>query len=410
MVVMTLALAGCTSGDALALEPLDDLAEPIDECALSCLSFSVTAGSAPAAGMTFAVWVDGRVVSTAPIDDSGEVSFCPESGAIAPQSIVAVEIRDGDDTLLYQGVPLDVRPFGFAMGRDRAVGAPAALAWMPELEHAAAPFFEPDPDSWYAYQVTSPHRVGDGLLLFAGNDDRDFDVDKGTYLLGAARLTGDKISEVSAAPILATEPEAWDALSQNGPTALEDDGGYVMWYHGRADADEVPVLGRATSADGLSWTADPDNPILGDPHTDRVAHPTARRDGALIELWYLGQDGVTMALSEDEGRTFTPYCGGDMGFVGKTPEVLWTGERYALTWVTGDPPAYRIHWSESYDGIRWRHSDDLALEPTDDAWQNVGVANGQLLFDGDALEMVYVGVGEETDGRLGNGFGVAAAL
>ncbi len=334
-------------------------------------------------------------------------TFCLEPGSVSPTSTAELQLEHSGEVLLTEPLALDVRPFGYDMGRDVEPGAPEALSWFAHFTHAESPFFTPHDNSWYQYQITSPLLFARELLLFAGNEAWDPTLQKGSYALGAARLEDGEVVEVSAEPILPSTEGAWDSLSQNAPTVAYDGERYVLWYHGRASDDDYPVIGRAFSTDGMTWEPDPNNPLFGDPVTQRVAHPTVYIHDDLVELWYLADDGINLALSDDGGATFTPYCGGALGFIGKTPEIAWTGERYILTWVTGDAPNYHIRWSESFDGIRWLHADDYALEATDTDWENVGVANGQPLWEDGELSMVYVGVGESVGGRPGNGFGIA---
>ena len=175
----------------------------------------------------------------------------------------------------------------------------------------------------------------------------------------------------------------------------------------QSSADVLPVVGRAWSDDGITWTADPDNPVYAPAGGGRAAHPTVHHDGeGRIELWTLGQEGIEFALSSDEGASFTPYCGNPVLRLCKTPEVTWTGERYLATYACGDELAYRLHWAESFDGLRWVSADGPILTANGESWQSQSVANGQIHWNEGDVRVTYVGVGQEGASPR-NGVGIA---
>ncbi|MEZ4671206.1 MAG: hypothetical protein R3E39_25145 [Anaerolineae bacterium] len=63
------------------------------------------------------------------------------------------------------------------------------------------------------------------------------------------------------APVLeAGEKGAWDELQVAVPSVVKTDDGYVMYYTG-ANKAQVGQMGRATSADGITWVKD-DEPVF----------------------------------------------------------------------------------------------------------------------------------------------------
>jgi hypothetical protein len=286
---------------------------------------------------------------------------------------------------------------------------PLQITRMPSLDRPAEPLLSPLPESWYAWQVTSPSLVpvdeGEALLLFAGTEHPDPDGDKNVYRLGVARLVDGLLVGVAGAPIVAQS--AWDAHSQNGPTVHIVGGTLTVWYQGRSSAEGATAIGRASSTDGWTWTPDPHNPVFS-LVDERLAHPSIVARGGRLELFYLGAEGMHLATSTDGGASFTPHPDNPvLAEVHKTPEVLWDGARYLATYVQED----HIMWAESLDGLAWVTAPDPLLAPTGKGWQSERVANGQLVAlpqdtgAGPAqVEVVYVGVGT---GEPRNGIGIA---
>lgn len=117
----------------------------------------------------------------------------------------------------------------------------------------------------------------------------------------------------------------WDAEQVSSPVVATVTGERVMYYAGMADG--VTRIGRATSVDGTTWTADAD-PVL-EPEADWESvgmFPTSitvGEDGAL-HLFYAAWDGGTWRVGEassDDGVRFTRVAG---------VEDSWTFEGGAL--------------------------------------------------------------------------------
>lgn len=71
---------------------------------------------------------------------------------------------------------------------------------------------------------------------------------------------------IAANPVFAGEPGQWDALIRERGWIMKDGDTYRLWYTGY-DPDQQPLtmkLGYATSADGITWTRHPQNPIVDD--------------------------------------------------------------------------------------------------------------------------------------------------
>ncbi len=380
-----------------------DLDGPIDECSGGCVDVVLTSDEVPESGASVSASVDDVLVFEGSTNGDGTAQICFEPGVL-DITHESLEIR-AETPAGWAGTSftLDVRPFGWGVGRVRVGGAPDTPEHTPDLRPSMGYLFAPAPDTWYAFQVTSAHRMG-GLLWFAGTAAHDDTLEKNAYLLGVATRE-EEVFVGGGTPIL--EPATWDAHSQNAPTVIATAEGYTMWFHGRSSDDVLPVVGRAFSVDGITWTADPDNPVYSPSSGGRAAHPTVVDDGdGRIEMWTLGEEGIEYALSSDGGASFTPFCDNPVLRLCKTPEVTWNGERYLATYACGEDLDYRIHWAESFDGLRWVNADGPILTANGESWQSQSVANGQVHWNEGVIEMTYVGVGE-TGAEPRNGIGVA---
>ena len=396
---------GPAGADAVSFALLDLPDAPVDECALPCLTVQAPAGTRLAllAG-------EDRVLAQAATGADHTAQLCPVSGRVSPLDVLSVEQVDTGERL---PVPLDIRPFGWDMGRDRVAGAPATLRYPDPWVPPEGPFFtQPEPgEGWCDAHITSPHLAEGGLLLFSGKGQGT----DGAYRLGALWLTDDGPALVEA-PLLSPAPGDWDRSGQVSPTSLySPETGYTVWFHGKAgtdDEEEVGAIGRATSEDGVRWVEDAANPVLGNGEAVKYTHPAVLMgEDGVVELWHLSDGGaLQFALSADGGASFVPWCGDGLPMEGKSPEVLWDGDRYLMTWSTGQPYDAKILYGESYDGIRWTFADHPALRTTEAGWHPRDISNGQLVWVEGALRMLYLGVWDvDAEGRItSSGFGLAA--
>ncbi len=160
----------------------------------------------------------------------------------------------------------------------------------------------------------------------------------------------------------------WGATYAYRPTVCFIDGMYHMYYCGSNDAVDplttVPYahgIGHATSADGISWIPDPDNPVFifsdGVPwrnsrtYTPAVIFDTFSRDDCqpfFGQMWFVGGTGVIAGVDDAIGyATLQPEAPSNVigsiisnTFLNKTECIL------RLTWNpsnSSDVAFYRIY-------------------------------------------------------------------
>jgi DNA-binding beta-propeller fold protein YncE/predicted GH43/DUF377 family glycosyl hydrolase len=277
-----------------------------------------------------------------------------------------------------------------------------------------------DPDDVDATSIQLDSVAGD-LAFFTVLDDAGVPSIVGGSVVAGDLLPGDVLLEAGAGG-------AHDADGVYSPVVVELDGGYVMYY--AADAGEVTTVGRATSPDGVTWTADSTPVLTAAADWDSVAiEPGSVQvlDDGTLRLWFSGFDGsryrVGLAESAD-GVTFTRVAGPtyDWVFDASGPGD-WFDTGVRNPWVVRDGDVDRM-WFAGYDGDSWqigyadRTGDDAEFVSATDADGNErpvlasglggfgigGVDRPVVLADADGWELWYTGYDLDT-GRVGRAVG-----
>ncbi|MCP4229786.1 MAG: hypothetical protein GY771_06520 [bacterium] len=214
----------------------------------------------------------------------------------------------------------------------------------------------------------------------------------------------------------------WDDEDVETPFVVKVEGTYHMYYCARGEpegGDWSPEatyrIGHATSPDGLTWTKDPNNPVLDVSGLESedwdalvTAEPSVVYRNNRFELFYVGGDveggifilELGLATSTD-GSNWTRYAGNPI--LGNTtdniyaPFVLHNGAEYEL-WYTGGPkadpyfPEGPFWYYTSYDGITWDIAETTALErgyPGE--WDSDGIFGPTVLISDNEEKMWYSG-------------------
>jgi len=115
---------------------------------------------------------------------------------------------------------------------------------------------------------------------------------------------------------------AWDYAWVGSGSVLYDSTEYHMWYSAwDGGANSWVRTGHATSPDGLTWTKDPSNPVLtvGTWDNPRVENASVVFDGDTFHMWYAGGD----------------YLLGKIGYATSTDGSKWTKSPYNPVINTG---------------------------------------------------------------------------
>ena len=222
----------------------------------------------------------------------------------------------------------------------------------------------------------------------------------------------------------------WDSGYRDVACVVSDGSMYHLFFVGDDEADGPPSgIGHATSSDGVTWTIDPNNPVLtpgaeGEWDEGAVAGPAVIYDNAEFHMWYGGwidewQSRPGYATSPD-GSSWTKYSsnplferGGPGSFdeSGVFPRsVIFDGGTYRM-WYTGvDLPDFffTVGYAESLDGISWTKHPGPVLE-TGSEWDDWDVSAPSVIFDGSIYHMWYSGGGIVENYALPTGIGYATS-
>ena len=205
----------------------------------------------------------------------------------------------------------------------------------------------------------------------------------------------------------------WDSNNALAPSILYDGTMYRMWYGGYGGGVGSHI-GYAYSADGISWTRNPDPVVPQGPsgswydHTSFQPSVLFDSDSNQYKMWFCGHDGnfdnrkIGYATSHDtiqwtvygSDPLLTPGPSGswDNLSVG-APNVLFIDGVYHM-WYGGSDGSYtQIGHATSLDGITWEKD---TLNPvlrvgSVGSWDDKTVDGPAVLFDGDIYHMWYSG-------------------
>lgn len=225
-------------------------------------------------------------------------------------------------------------------------------------------------------------------------------------------------------PVLNTgEPGEWDDEIIMGASVLLLDNIYYMWYTGGG----VPSfygpfsIGRATSTDGINWEKDALNPVLipgtaGSWDGVWVMCPCVLFNGSIYHMWYAAYgdqvqighatspDGVTWTKDPDNPvLTRGAYGSWDYPRV-DFPSVIYDGTTYHMWYSGGVYREWRIGYATSPDGSVWTKAD--GQNPVLDwgepgSWDDYSVSGCSVVFDAATYKMWYGGFDVSEEGHIG---------
>jgi len=202
---------------------------------------------------------------------------------------------------------------------------------------------------------------------------------------------------------------AWDQITAEDPEVIKVGATYVLYYSGRRNAwPRYMGIGRATSADGVTWVKEVTNPVLaqgvaGAWDEGIVRDSCVMRDGVTYKMWYAGSSFPVTA----DTRHYVGYATSLDGIVwtkfGGNPVLSPSGEE----WSIGDPFIKKIgdtyylfytalnvgdtkRWTSlatSSDGVTWtKVGKVLDVGPIGDTYDDYNAADPEIF----ALGSLYV--------------------
>ncbi|MDP2315313.1 MAG: beta-propeller fold lactonase family protein [Pseudomonadota bacterium] len=316
-----------------------------------------------------------------------DATFAPEGGASAP----AVGYINGAFHLYYTTTTVDGPALGEAVGIDGSTWTPVGTPFVvdPDTDLSGGVALQMSPEEAFTLedqggatfpltlspgatqvsttggwelrvavgQAADPESIGQaGISLDSVYADRaylTYTDDLGILSIGTGEIVGSALT-LDAEPVLeAGAGGAHDADGVSSGVVAEIGGEQVMYY--AAHAGDITTIGRATSTDGLAWSAD-DTPVLA---------PSADWDSVAVE------PGSVQVLDDGTVR-------------------LW--------FTAFDGTNYRIGLAESADGVTFARVPGTQYEWVFDAsapgdWFDTGVRHPWVVRDGDTDRMWFAGDG-----------------
>lgn len=238
---------------------------------------------------------------------------------------------------------------------------------------------------------------------------------------------------------------AWDSLGLRDPRLMIDlsgnlvteSGNLIMYFSGYKSA--VPhyerAIGRAVSADGISWTKYVSNPVLQkgtsgqwDDFGVQLGNVIKRGTNDYI-MFYSGVNaawtawGIGIATSAD-GITWTKYGSNpvlehtDFNVAGNNiisfPYVIKAsnGTWYMVLSGTHGTDFFGIFAASSSDGLTWTplNSENRVMAPTAGAWDDDNIEVAQLMETGGQFVMIYNGNDNSATGQHKMGIASSADM
>lgn len=225
---------------------------------------------------------------------------------------------------------------------------------------------------------------------------------------------------------------SWDDDGVVVSSVLVEGGIFKMWYTGRSVAGPFGQIGYATSPDGAIWTKHAGNPVMsvgtvGQWDSARVREASVIHLGSTYHMWYAGTLShpiyhIGYATSPD-GLAWTRNAANPVLGLGAAnawddatvygPQVVHYGGTFHMWYSAGDGPATNTAWQIGYasscdlDGVNWVKEPDnpvltLGANPS---WECGDSVDYNTVFrDGTSWVMWYSGVSARcggTDYRLG---------
>lgn len=212
-----------------------------------------------------------------------------------------------------------------------------------------------EPGSWRGDGIADPSILieADGARVWYRADGPD-----GLQSVALA-TAADRCSWQVSPEAVFSPSEPWAALQVIAPHVIPIEGGYRMYYRGSNYSNQMQsAIGLATSADGLSWTPWPDNPLLapasGTWDDSLLADPHVWQAGDRWLMLYSGHATPTEAdWTEDEVG-----LGKYIGLAASADGLSWTRCGDAPLITTGTKADNPFVWTTSTGTwVYWRSVD-----------------------------------------------------
>lgn len=272
---------------------------------------------------------------------------------------------------------------------------------------------------WYNQAVWYPSVIKDGTtfkMWFTGTNTDDED------RIGYATSSNGESWTIQQTPVFeaAPTPGSWDSGGIWHHCVIKDGTDYKMFYTAyETAAGTDDRIGLAHSTDGLVWTREAANPVVGNGpggswYEVAVYSGTVLTTGSTYKMWFSGVDasGVIRTgytASSDCVTWDTPSLVLDAGpkvydsYGALLPSVVLDGENYHMYYVGLGPSGTCCCYATSKDGTHWLKHGVARRSGFPGAWEAGGFVSACVLKDASTLRMWYAAISSE-DGRARIGY------
>ncbi len=180
-----------------------------------------------------------------------------------------------------------------------------------------------------------------------------------------------------------TDKDTWDHNIRERGYILREGDNYYMWYTGYNDSiSDTKYLGYATSADGLTWTRYPENPIFNESWVEDVF---VVKDGDVYYMFAEGRNDIAHLLTSTDRVHWQDHGSLDIRYTSGQP-------------LTPGPYGTLTIWIESKTWYLFYERDDLAVwlaSSTDrKVWTNIQdepvLSPGPQAYDGKLIALDHI--------------------
>jgi len=213
----------------------------------------------------------------------------------------------------------------------------------------------------------------------------------------------------------------WDSRGVFAPSVLLRDDVFHMWFTGYSGDGIFQSIGHATSTDGIMWTKDANNPVLekgssGEWDGDGFKAPSVVFDGSEYHMFFdayrnsegnsighaTSPDGISW--SKNPQNPILSSGGGTWDYnTVQLQSVVFCDTTFHMWYSGGKFLKWDIGYATSEDGSAWIKHDVNPVVPKGgtDSWESALVAMPAVIVDSSKFKMWYHGQRPDGSGGIG---------
>lgn len=217
------------------------------------------------------------------------------------------------------------------------------------------------------------------------------------------------------------EADEWDSRGVSFPSVLLREGVFHMWFTGYSSDGIFYSIGYATSTDGLNWEKNAGNPVLengssGEWDNGNLKAPSVVFDGSEYHMFYdaftnnagnsIGHATSTDGISwtKDPQNPILSSEGGTWDYnTAELQTVVYCNDTFHMWYSGGRFLEWDIGFATSVDGSMWVKHDNNPVLPKGaaESWESGLVSMPAVIVDDSRFKMWYHGQRPDGSGGIG---------